>query len=430
MVPTVADTVPAEADRWPQRHRRPPRPQTTGIRTARGVRLVSTRRPVRNCAPDFVPREHRLARAHPRNLYIADFLDRRGDAWDAFDGDHDLHGQGVDLLSRYRAAATARIPRYCSRPMLMRSRRIRGAAGAWMNLGGTGFYRVTSIDPERPDLAEARRGVNGSRAWPRVLAGCGIRRRASREAAGDIAGAIQTGSSASASRRRPTRPNGSGFRRSAASLRPEHSRIFDGVSAATVIGDHGLHLGGAAGYEIDRHDLSHGSPPHSVAPTTSEGPHPRRPSRGRGRRGHDPRDHRLQESASSAPMSCCGPTRTAGRSSRSARARGRQPSTTGTATTPQLLHRATAPSVSAGPDSGELGVSSAESGGSEKYCQADHAERQPDGAHHPGGAVQREQQKDVDDRAESREMTKTSRTNSPPRWFLDGAGDHGHSSPS
>jgi len=41
-----------------------------------------------------------------------------------------------------------------------------------------------------------------------------------------------------------------------------------------VIGDYGLFVGGAAGYEVDRHDPAHGSPAEAVVLATSAGMHP------------------------------------------------------------------------------------------------------------------------------------------------------------
>jgi N,N-dimethylformamidase len=64
-----------------------------------------------------------------------------------------------------------------------------------------------------------------------------------------------------------------GYRRTAASRDPAHAWIFDGVDT-DVIGEHGLYLGGAAGYEIDRFDPAFGSPPEAVVLASSEGLHP------------------------------------------------------------------------------------------------------------------------------------------------------------
>ena len=49
--------------------------------------------------------------------------------------------------------------------------------------------------------------------------------------------------------------------------------MFEGVEG-DIIGEHGLYLGGAAGYEIDRHDPAHGSPEEAVVLATSQGMHP------------------------------------------------------------------------------------------------------------------------------------------------------------
>jgi len=49
------------------------------------------------------------------------------------------------------------------------------------------------------------------------------------------------------------------------------SWIFDGLEPDASIGDFGILQGGAAGYEIDRHDISKGSPRHSIVVASSGG---------------------------------------------------------------------------------------------------------------------------------------------------------------
>ena len=61
------------------------------------------------------------------------------------------------------------------------------------------------------------------------------------------------------------------YARSAASHDERVSWIFDGLGPDDVIGDFGILQGGAAGYEIDRHDVTKGSPPHSVVVASSSG---------------------------------------------------------------------------------------------------------------------------------------------------------------
>ena len=147
--------------------------------------------------------------------------------------------------------------------------------GRLLYLGGNGFYWVTSIDPDRPYLAEVRRGINGTRAWSSRPGE--LRHQTTGEQGGlwryrgrspnELVG-VGFAAQADSTEKAP------GYRRTAESLRPEHSWIFDGVSDADVIGDYGLCLGGAAGYEIDRHDPSLGSPDDSVVLMTSAGMHP------------------------------------------------------------------------------------------------------------------------------------------------------------
>jgi N,N-dimethylformamidase len=47
--------------------------------------------------------------------------------------------------------------------------------------------------------------------------------------------------------------------------------VFDGIGADEIIGDHGLLLGGAAGNEIDRADVTRGTPAETVVLATSTG---------------------------------------------------------------------------------------------------------------------------------------------------------------
>ena len=127
-------------------------------------------------------------------------------------------------------------PEYCSRAMLDALERVRWRdGGRLMYLGGNGFYWVTSIDPERPHLAEVRRGINGTRAW------------SSRP--GELRHQT-TGEQGGLWRYRGRDPNRAGRRRLRVPVRhapiahratgapppshdPEHAWIFDGVEAET-----------------------------------------------------------------------------------------------------------------------------------------------------------------------------------------------------
>jgi N,N-dimethylformamidase len=274
MVPAGAAVRLDEADLWLEAH--PEAGLSVYDRHADGTGccLVSMRRPVPNFRPDYVWWNTGAPERFGADLYITDFLDQRGGAWDAFT-DHDLHRQGADLLRRYRVILTGTHPEYCTREMLAALRQYLETGGRVMYLGGNGFYWVTSIDPQRPYLAEVRRGINGTRAWTSLPGE--LRHQTTGEQGGlwryrgrppnALVGVGFTAQSDS-------RDRAPGYWRTRASFEPRFRWIFDGVSSAEVIGDYGLSLGGAAGYEIDRHDPSLGSPGQSVVLMTSQGMHP------------------------------------------------------------------------------------------------------------------------------------------------------------
>jgi N,N-dimethylformamidase len=274
MVPAGEAVRLDEADTWLSAH--PEAGLSVYDRHADGTGccLVSMRRPVPNFRPDFVWWNTGAPERFAADLYITDFLDHRGEEWDAFT-DHDLHDQGVELLQRYEVILTGTHPEYYTREMLVALRQYVENGGRAMYLGGNGFYWVTSIDPQRPYLAEVRRGINGTRAWTSLPGE--LRHQTTGEQGGlwryrDHAPNALVGVGFTA--QSDSRDRAPGYRRTRASFEPGYSWIFDGVSGADVIGDYGLSLGGAAGYEIDRHDPSLGSPARSAVLMTSQGMHP------------------------------------------------------------------------------------------------------------------------------------------------------------
>jgi N,N-dimethylformamidase len=239
-----------------------------------GCSLVTMRRPVPNFRPDYVWWNTGAPERFGADLYITDFLEQRGEPHDAFT-DHDLHDQGVSLLTRYPVILTGTHPEYWSREMLVALSQYLSAGGRLIYLGGNGFYWVTSVDPQRRYMAEIRRGLNGTRAWTSrpgelrhqttgVQGGLWRYRDHSPNKLVGVGFAAQSDSHDVAP----------GYQRTAASFDAEYDWIFTGVSDAKIIGDYGLSLGGAAGYEIDRHDPAFGSPPESVVLMTSQGLHP------------------------------------------------------------------------------------------------------------------------------------------------------------
>ncbi|MFF0448233.1 N,N-dimethylformamidase beta subunit family domain-containing protein [Streptomyces sp. NPDC004609] len=274
MVPADGTTEPAPADRWLAAHPEAGLSVYDKHTDGSGCSLVSLLRPIPNLRPDFVWWNTGAPERFGADLYIADFLDHRGEPWDAFT-DHDLHEQGAGLLARYPVIVTGTHPEYSTREMLLALESYLDGGGRVMYLGGNGFYWVTSIDPDRPHLAEVRRGINGTRAWNSRPGE--TRHQTTGEPGGlwryrDRPPHRLTGVGFAA--QSDGRDRAPGYRRTPAAQDPAHAWIFDGVSDAKVIGDYGLSLGGAAGYEIDRYDPRAGSPAHGVVLMTSQGLHP------------------------------------------------------------------------------------------------------------------------------------------------------------
>jgi N,N-dimethylformamidase len=274
MVPTDEEAEPTQADRWLARHPEAGASVYDRHPDGTGICLVSMRRPIPNFRPDFVWWNTGSPERFGADLYIADFLDRRGEAWDALT-DHDVHREGVELLKPYRVIVTGTHPEYCSHAMLTAIQAYLESGGHLLYLGGNGFYWVTSIDPDQPHRAEVRRGINGTRAWSSLPGE--LRHQTTGEQGGlwryrgrppnELVG---VGFAAQAD----SKDQAPGYRRTRESYLPQHQWVFDGVSDTPVLGDYGLYLGGAAGYEIDRHEPALGSPDDSVVLMSSAGMHP------------------------------------------------------------------------------------------------------------------------------------------------------------
>jgi N,N-dimethylformamidase len=218
-----------------------------------GVMFSSRRRPVMNLKPGadtwgFTP-----------DTNITAFLHHEGIGFDVVT-DEQLHELGPEALEGYRVIVTGSHPEYWSTPMLDTLEAWQRDGGRLMYLGGNGFYWRVAFSDSWPGAMELRRAEDGTRAWiaesgeyHHAFGGeyGGLWRRLGR-APNQICG---TGFAAQ------------GFGRGSAYVRShdEPARtdwIFDGVDGDTI-GAHGLG-GGAAGQEIDRYDVTLGSPEHAV----------------------------------------------------------------------------------------------------------------------------------------------------------------------
>jgi N,N-dimethylformamidase len=157
---------------------------------------------------------------------------------------------------------------YYSEPMMDGVEDYLAEGGRLLYLSGNGYYWVVGFRDDEPWTMEVRKLEAGSRAWQarpgeHYLASTGERSGLWRHR-----------------NRAPQKLVGTGFtsegmdssvpyRRMPDSYHRAVSWIFEGVEGE-VFGDFGLAGGGAAGLEVDRYDLTLGTPPHARILASSE----------------------------------------------------------------------------------------------------------------------------------------------------------------
>lgn len=239
-----------------------------------GCCYSSRLRPIPNMRPDYRYWSTGAPERFASDLYIVDWLWEKRVGHDTFT-DEDLHAEGVERLAHYRVVLTGTHPEYWTGRMLEALEAYLAGGGRVMYLGGNGFYWVTSIPQDAPHVVEIRRGVVGTRPWTsepgETVSSTGEPGGLWRYRGRDPNRIAGVGFSAFALAE-PGNP-ASGYVRCEDSFRDELRFVFDGVDADEVIGDFGLICDGAAGYEIDRFDHEHGTPPHAFRLATSRGRH-------------------------------------------------------------------------------------------------------------------------------------------------------------
>jgi N,N-dimethylformamidase len=203
------------------------------------------------------------------DLFITDWMEQKSFEFDLIT-DEDLHREGLSLLGNYRVLVTGSHPEYWTKQMLDALDAYEQHGGRLMYLGGNGFYWVTSFSPNQPHVIEVRRGQAGSANWASHpgedyhsttgVAGGTWRQfgRSAQQVAGVSISALGGG-------------RASPYRRTAASRNSRAAWIFEGVGEDEPIGERGLVLDGAAGYEVDRADDELGTPPHALVVATARG---------------------------------------------------------------------------------------------------------------------------------------------------------------
>ena len=234
-----------------------------------GCCFSSWRRPIANMRP-----KHRLsAMGFPwglgADLSLLWWLENEGYDFEVIT-DHDLHKEGLPLLESYKVIINCTHPEYYSERMLDATEDYLSNGGRVIYSGGNGYYWVTAIKEDEPHCIEVRKLDYGSRSW-QAFPGEGY--------------LISTGECSGLWRARGRAPQkivGIGltaigmdecqpFERMPDSFHRRVSWIFEGIGEKELIGDFGLVLDGAAGVEIDRYDLSLGTPPHALLLASSHG---------------------------------------------------------------------------------------------------------------------------------------------------------------
>lgn len=217
---------------------------------------LSTRlRPIVNMRPETT------LSAFNDDGFLLGWLDHAGQQVDVCT-DEDLEREGSAALDGYRVVLTGNHPEYVSTAMWDAFQANLAAGGRLMYLGGNGFFWRVAWHPTLP-VIELRRAEDGSRPWESQPGEYYMAWN------GEYGGMWRRGD------RTPNQLVGTGFaasgldigkpfRRRPESEDPRAAFIFEGVGRDETIGDFGLLLGGAAGYEIDRFDRLLGSPPHAL----------------------------------------------------------------------------------------------------------------------------------------------------------------------
>ena len=223
-----------------------------------GVCYSSYLRPVMGLRP-----RHRMASTNipwqfPADMSIIYWLEKKGYAYDVIT-DEDLHREGLACLKPYNVVLNGTHSEYYSEVMMDATEQYLAAGGRVMYLGANGYYWNVAFRDDEPWCMEIRKLDAGSRAWQ---AAPGEYYMATN---GDKGGIWRNRG------RTPQKLTGVGFtsegmdesmpyHRLPDSHDPAVSWVFDGVTAETF-GDFGLAGNGAAGIELDRYDLSLGTPP-------------------------------------------------------------------------------------------------------------------------------------------------------------------------
>jgi len=233
-----------------------------------GVCFSSYRRPIVNMRPKYRISSMNITWQFPADLSIIAWLEHCGYDYDILT-DHDLHEEGLAALRPYACVVTGTHPEYVSEPMLDAQEDYVAGGGRLIYMGGNGYYWCIGFDAEEPGCMEVRKLDSGMRAWAAKAGEHYL------QTTGEKSGLWRNRG------RAPQKLTGVGFiaegfetaapyRRMPDSWHRTVSWITQGIEGE-IIGDEGLAYGAAAGVELDRYDLSLGTPPHTKIIASSGG---------------------------------------------------------------------------------------------------------------------------------------------------------------
>jgi N,N-dimethylformamidase len=231
-------------------------------RDGSGIQYGSRRRPIIDFRPKARCRTFDGPHQFAADLHLIDWLTVKGYDFDVITDDL-LHEEGAALLAPYRAVVTGSHPEYWTARMLDARDSWLDRGGRLAYLGGNGFYWVTGVAEDEPDVIEIRR-YSGTRTstgaiGEETLSVTNERGGLWRDRGRSPHSRVGIGFSGQGFDR------GAPFRRSPESFDPAWSWIFKGVEDEIVGAGPALVLGhGAAGFEVDRTEPRHGTPAHTV----------------------------------------------------------------------------------------------------------------------------------------------------------------------
>ena len=238
-----------------------------------GVAYSSRRRPILNINP-----KHKASMGSDgRNmgslllaadLHLLDWMEVKGFDFDVAT-DEDLHLEGKNLLKKDKVILTGTHPEYWTQDMLNGLQEYLEGGGRLMYLGGNGFYWITGFNPEKPYVIEIRRW-GGTGPWKANPGEYYL------SSTGELGGIWRNRG------RAPQKLTGVGFTSQGVDdgvpykLEPniknsEISFLLDGVDQNEAIGDFGLVMNAAGGYELDRLDYELGTPVNTIPIGTAWG---------------------------------------------------------------------------------------------------------------------------------------------------------------